>query len=57
VLRDRRGRLGRKAFKIPSGRTRIVRVHVRRKPARRVTARVLTLQPGGYVVASLRYKL
>jgi pimeloyl-ACP methyl ester carboxylesterase len=57
VLRDRRGRLGTKAFKIPSGATRGVRVHVHRKPARKVTARVLTLQPGGYIVASLGYKL
>jgi len=57
VLRDRRGRLGTRAFNIRSGRTRAVRVHTHRKPARRITARVLTLQPGGYIVASLRYKL
>jgi triacylglycerol lipase len=57
VLRDRRGRLGTKAFEIRSGRTRTVRVHTHRKPARRITARVLTLQPGGYIVASLRYRL
>jgi hypothetical protein len=57
VLRDRHGRLGTKAFTIRSGRTRSVRVHVHRKPARKLTARVLTLQPGGYVVASLRYRL
>ena len=57
VLRDRHGRLGKKAFTIRSGRTRSVRVHVHRKPARKVTARVLTLQPGGYLVASLRYRL
>jgi hypothetical protein len=57
VLRDRRGRLGTKGFKIPSSRTRTVRVHTHRRPARNVTARVLTLQPGGYIVASLRYKL
>jgi pimeloyl-ACP methyl ester carboxylesterase len=55
VLRDRHGRLGRKAFMIPSGHTRTVRVHTRRRPARKITARVLTLQPGGYIVASLRY--
>jgi len=30
---------------------------VSRKPGSRVTARVLTFQPGGYIVASLRYKL
>jgi hypothetical protein len=57
VLRDHHGRLGRKAFKIPGGHARTVRVRIHRRPARKVTARVLTLQPGGYIVASLSYRL
>jgi pimeloyl-ACP methyl ester carboxylesterase len=57
VLRDRRGRLGTKAFKIAGGHARTVRVRIHRRPARKLTARVLTLQPGGYIVASLRYTL
>jgi triacylglycerol lipase len=57
VLRDRRGRLGTKGFEITGGHTRKVRVHLRRKPARKLTARVLTFQPGGYIIASLRYVL
>jgi triacylglycerol lipase len=56
VLRDRRGRLGRKAFEIPAARTRTVRVPTRRRPARKLTVRVLTLQPGGYVVAKRTYR-
>jgi triacylglycerol lipase len=57
VLRDRRGRLGRKAFAIAGAHTRTVRVRIHRRPAPKITARVLTLQPGGYIVASLRYRL
>jgi hypothetical protein len=57
VLRDRHGRLGRKAFEIPSGSARTVRVRIHRRPASKVTARVLTLQPGGYIIASLGYRL
>jgi triacylglycerol lipase len=57
VLRDRRGRLGAKRVSFAAGRTRTVRVHLSRRPARRITARVLTLQPGGWVTASLRYRL
>ena len=57
VLRDRHGRLGRKAFEIPGGHARTVRVRIHRRPARRLTARVLTLQPGGYIIASLPYTL
>jgi pimeloyl-ACP methyl ester carboxylesterase len=56
VLRDRRGRLGRNAFAI-GGHADTVRVRIHRRPARRVSARVLTLQPGGYIVASLGYRL
>jgi pimeloyl-ACP methyl ester carboxylesterase len=57
VLRDRRGRLGSKGVSIRVGRSRTVGVPLSRRPARRVTARVLTLQPGGYVITSLRYTL
>jgi triacylglycerol lipase len=57
VLRDRRGRLGAKDVSIAVGRKKTVRVPLRRAPARKITARVLTLQPGGWVTASLRYTL
>jgi pimeloyl-ACP methyl ester carboxylesterase len=57
VLRDRKGKLGASAVDLPVGRTRTVTVALRRAPKRRVTARVFTLQPGGWVSASLRYTL
>jgi triacylglycerol lipase len=57
VLRDRRGRLGAKALNVRVGHRRTVRVALSRKPARRIRARVLTLQPGGWVTASLSYRL
>jgi pimeloyl-ACP methyl ester carboxylesterase len=57
VLRDRRGRLGGKALNVRVGRKKTVRVPLSRRPARRVSARVLTLQPGGWVTASLSYRL
>jgi pimeloyl-ACP methyl ester carboxylesterase len=56
-LRDRRGRFGRKAVSIRVGHRKTVRVPLTREPARRITARVVTLQPGGWVIASLRYRL
>ena len=50
VLRDQRGRLGGKNVDIPVDRARTVRVRLGRRAARRVRARVLTFQPGGYVL-------
>jgi pimeloyl-ACP methyl ester carboxylesterase len=50
VLRDRDGRLGGKNVRIRAGRAKTVRVRLSRAPARRVMARVLTFQPGGYVL-------
>ena len=57
IVRDRRGRLGRKAISIAVGRKRTVEMHLRRRPARRVTVKVLTLQPGGFVTATHGYTL
>ncbi len=57
VLRDRHGRLGAGRLSIGAHKTRTIRFAVSRKPARRVTAKVLTFQPGGYIIASLSYKL
>jgi len=56
VLRDRRGRLGGKNVRIRAGRAKTVRVRLSRAPARRVVVRVLTFQPGGYVVISTRLR-
>ena len=58
VLRDRKGKLGSSAGR-PAGRPH-PHGHaspLRRAPKRRLTARVVTLQPGGWVSASLRYTL
>jgi pimeloyl-ACP methyl ester carboxylesterase len=52
VLRDRRGRLGGEDVSIAAGSTRTVRLKVGRRSARRAIARVLTFQPGGYVLVS-----
>jgi pimeloyl-ACP methyl ester carboxylesterase len=57
VLRDRRGRLGSEAVSVRVGRAKTIRVPLSRRPARRITARVVTLQPGGWVSATLRYTL
>jgi triacylglycerol lipase len=57
VLRDKRGRLARKAINIAVDRTRTVELGLRRKPARRVSVKVLTLQPGGFVTAAHGYTL
>jgi pimeloyl-ACP methyl ester carboxylesterase len=57
ILRDRRGRLGSKAVRVRVGHRKTVRVPLGRRPARRITARVVTFQPGGWVSASLRYRL
>ena len=53
VLRDKHGRLGTRTLNIGAHTTRAVRVHLSRTPARRVTAKVLTFQPGGYIIVSL----
>jgi pimeloyl-ACP methyl ester carboxylesterase len=57
LLRDRRGRLARKAMNMRVGRTRTLALGLRRTPARRVTVKVLTLQPGGFVTAAHGYAL
>jgi triacylglycerol lipase len=57
ILRDRHGRLGAKSVRVRGGRKKTVRVPLSRRPARRITARVVTFQPGGWVSASLRYRL
>jgi pimeloyl-ACP methyl ester carboxylesterase len=57
ILRDRKGKLGSRAVDLPVGRARTLSVALRRAPKRRVTARMVTLQPGGWVSASLRYTL
>ncbi|HET8756187.1 MAG TPA: alpha/beta fold hydrolase [Solirubrobacteraceae bacterium] len=57
LLRDRRGRLGAKAARMRVGHRKTVRVPLGRRPARRIAARVVTFQPGGWVRATLRYKL
>jgi pimeloyl-ACP methyl ester carboxylesterase len=57
VLRDRTGKLGSRAVDMPVGRTRTVTVALRRAPKRRVTARMVTFQPGGWVSLSLPYTL
>jgi hypothetical protein len=57
VLRDKRGRLGTRKLSIGAHKTRTVRFAVTRKAARRVTAKVLTFQPGGYIITSLGYRL
>ena len=57
ILRDRRGKLGAEATNVRAGRKKTVRVPLSRRPGRRITARVVTFQPGGWVSASLRYTL
>lgn len=53
VLRDRRGRLGSAPVDVAVGRTRTVRVPLRRSPRRGLKGTLTTLQPGGYVKTSL----
>jgi hypothetical protein len=52
AVRDRVGRLGSAPFSLAS-RTNTVHVPLRRAPRGRATGTVVTLQPGGYVKASL----
>jgi hypothetical protein len=56
VLRDRRGRLGSRAVSMHT-QLKTFRVRLRRAPAHRIAVRVLTLQPGGWITATLRYTL
>jgi hypothetical protein len=57
VMSDNRGRLGAKSLDVAVGHRKTLRFRVSRKPARRVTVKALTLQPGGWVTAAHRYKL
>jgi len=56
VLRDRRGRLGTAPVDVAAGATRTIRVPLARGPRRGFRGTVTTLQPGGYVKASLRLR-
>jgi pimeloyl-ACP methyl ester carboxylesterase len=56
VLRDRRGRLGTAPVDIDAGATRTLRVPLTREPRRGFRGTVTTLQPGGYVKASLKLR-
>jgi pimeloyl-ACP methyl ester carboxylesterase len=53
VLRDRSGLLGSAPVDIAAGKTRTVRVTLARAPRERFRGTVTTLQPGGYVKATL----
>jgi triacylglycerol lipase len=53
VLRDRRGRLGSAPVDIAAGATRTVRVPLDRRPRHGFRGTVTTLQPGGFVKATL----
>ena len=55
AVRDRKGRLGSAPFDLAAG-TQTLHVPLRRAPRGRPTGRVVTLQPGGYVKASLRLR-
>jgi hypothetical protein len=57
LLRDRRGRLARKSMSIAVDSTRTIELGHTRRPARRVSVKVLTLQPGGFVTATTPYAL
>jgi pimeloyl-ACP methyl ester carboxylesterase len=55
-VRDRARRLGTAPFDLAAGSTRTIHVPLRREPRGRATATVVTLQPGGYVKATLRLR-
>ena len=55
-VRDRVRRLGSAPFDLAGGATRTIQVPLRRAPRGRANATVVTLQPGGYVKASLRLR-
>jgi hypothetical protein len=46
-----------KAVGVAVGHGKTVKLKLRRRPADRVTVKVLTFQPGGWVTASHRYTL
>jgi pimeloyl-ACP methyl ester carboxylesterase len=56
VLRDRRGRLGSAPIDIAAGGTRTVRVPLGRSPRAGFKGTVTTLQPGGFVKATLKLR-
>jgi pimeloyl-ACP methyl ester carboxylesterase len=56
VLRDRRGRLGSAPVDIAAGATRTLRVPLARTPRKGFRGTVTTLQPGGYVKATLKLR-
>lgn len=53
AVRDRARRLGTAPFRLAGGATQTVRVALRNAPRRRPKATVVTLQPGGFVKATL----
>jgi pimeloyl-ACP methyl ester carboxylesterase len=53
MVRDRARRLGSAPFDLAADTTRTIHVALRREPRGRVNATVVTLQPGGYVKATL----
>jgi hypothetical protein len=55
-VRDRVRRLGSAPFDLAGGATRTIHVALRHKPRGRAKATVVTLQPGGYVKATLRLR-
>jgi hypothetical protein len=57
ALRDRRGLLGSAAIDVPVGKTRRVEVALSRRAKRKLTARVVTLQPGGWVSVKRSFRL
>ena len=56
VMRDGARRLGSAPFDLAAGTTRTIQVPLRRDPRGRATATVVTLQPGGFVKATLRLR-
>jgi pimeloyl-ACP methyl ester carboxylesterase len=56
LVRDRARRLGTAHFALAAGTAQTVHVPLRRAPRGRATATVVTLQPGGYVKASLKLR-
>jgi pimeloyl-ACP methyl ester carboxylesterase len=56
VLRDRRGRLGSAPVDIAAGRAKTVHVPLGRTPRKGLKGTVTTLQPGGFVKATLRLR-
>jgi triacylglycerol lipase len=56
MVRDRARRLGSAPFDLVAGSARTIHVPLRREPRGRATATVVTLQPGGFVKASLRLR-